>query len=230
MANQKAGRQTGTDLCTRKTWNTKPNWMDERVWKKIRDEGFYHKSDEIMISCGTVTLDRADTTTPKVLVVHNSIIGVFLLPKGRKNIGEDYLAAALRETAEETGIAVRPLQLRFGTRATPAGTDGSALEDTKSGITGALNNEAIGINPDPAKGAWRNIHWYAAKPRDEVGRDKHGMPKRDETLMPPEDRVKFQTHWYTEEEALSKLKMENERFMVRVAFEHIRRMSPDDWS
>lgn len=60
-------------------------------------------------------------------------------------------------------------------------------------------------DPDPATGAWRNIHWYAAKPRDDI--------KRDETQMPiAGDREKFSTFWFTEAEALSRLKLDDEKF------------------
>lgn len=60
-------------------------------------------------------------------------------------------------------------------------------------------------DPDPATGAWRNIHWYAAKPC-------HGI-KRDEACMPlPDDREKFSTHWFSEAEAELKLKLDDEKF------------------
>ncbi|GAW26077.1 hypothetical protein SAMD00023353_2001540 [Rosellinia necatrix] len=46
----------------------------------------------------------------------------------------------------------------------------------------------------------------------------------------PDDREKFSTFWFSEEEALSRLKLDDEKFMVRVAFEYTRNMSTDDWS
>lgn len=60
-------------------------------------------------------------------------------------------------------------------------------------------------DPDPATGAWRNIHWYAATPCNDV--------KRNEACMPlQEDREKFSTFWFSEAEALSKLKLDDEKF------------------
>ncbi|KAI0487576.1 hypothetical protein F4859DRAFT_525669 [Xylaria cf. heliscus] len=231
------------------------NWKDEKVWAKIRKQGRYHKSDEIIVSCGTVTINKAEGPYPEVLVVYNSKIGIYQLPKGRKDIGEGHLDAAIRETTEETGVAVRPLRLRFGSRSTPSrlatatGTMICGSEDPSTGITRSLSNEMIGVSectsdtyafltrfwltfawvtdvfiadPDPATGAWRNIHWYAAKPCDSI--------KRNEACMPlPDDREKFSTHWFSEAEALSKLKLDDEKFMVRVAFEYARNMSTDDW-
>ncbi|KAI0437561.1 hypothetical protein F4803DRAFT_555875 [Xylaria telfairii] len=204
------------------------DWTNKKVWDKIRNQGCYHRSDQLIVSCGTVTINKAEGPCPKVLVVYNNRIGIFQLPKGRKDIGEGHLDAAIRETTEETGIAVRPLRLRFGSRSTPsrlATSTGGMIcgsEDPSTGITRSLSNEMIGVNPDPATGAWRNIHWYAAKPC-------HGI-KRDEACMPlPDDREKFSTHWFSEEEADSKLKLDDEKFMVRVAFEYTRNMSRDDW-
>ncbi|KAI1185245.1 hypothetical protein F5B17DRAFT_446126 [Nemania serpens] len=225
------------------------NWKDEKVWEEIRNQGCYHKSDEIIVSCGTVTINKADGPCPKVLVVYNNRIGIYQLPKGRKNIGEGHLDAAMRETTEETGITVRPLRLRFGSRSTPprlaTAMEATACspEDPRTGVTKSLSNEIIGYvrcivgifgvgivgvadvsmaDPDPATGAWRNIHWYAAKPCNDIERDEACMPLQD-------DREKFSTFWFSETEALSRLKLDDEKFMVRVAFEYTRNMSADDW-
>ncbi|KAI8624895.1 NUDIX hydrolase domain-like protein [Xylariaceae sp. FL1651] len=214
-------------LSTRAIWSRDHpdhavDWKDDKVWEKIRKEGCYHKSDEIIVSCGTVTINQAESRWPEVLVVYNKNIGIYQLPKGRKDFGEGYLDAAIRETSEETGIAVRPLRLRFGSRSTlprlahPKGAKICGTEDLSTGIT-------KGLNPDPATGAWRNIHWYAAKPRDDIRRDESRMPL-------PGDREKFSTFWFPEAEALSMLKLDDEKFMVRVAFEYTRNMSTDDWS
>ncbi|KAH7037330.1 uncharacterized protein B0I36DRAFT_359043 [Microdochium trichocladiopsis] len=200
------------------------DWSDGRTWAKIRREGFFHRSDEIMVSCGTVTIRDCASNRPTVLVVYNCDIGIFQLPKGRKDFDEGHLGAALRETTEETGIAVRPLRLKFASRATvPAkamGTRDYGAEDSRAGWTEGLSNESIGVSeyPDPATGAWRNIHWFAAEPI--------GSMERDENLMPEEDdRRKFSTLWMEEHEAVARLKLDDERFMVQVAFAHLSSMS-----
>ncbi|GAW16429.1 hypothetical protein ANO14919_058560 [Xylariales sp. No.14919] len=44
-----------------------------------------------------------------------------------------------------------------------------------------------------------------------------------------DDREKFSTYWFSEIDALTRLKLDDEKFMVRVAFEYTRNMSADDW-
>ncbi|KAI1437833.1 hypothetical protein GGR50DRAFT_607671 [Xylaria sp. CBS 124048] len=146
--------ESGKDSTKKGLWpqDNTVDWTDEKVWEKIRNEGCYHRSNEIIISCGTVTINKADGPCPEVLVVFNNNIGIYQLPKGRKDIGEGYLDAAIRETTEETGIAVRPLRLRFGSRATPprlATSTGATIcdpEDPSTRITKSISNETIGVS------------------------------------------------------------------------------------
>ena len=63
------------------------NRKEGKGWEQIRSQGCYHKSDEIIVSCGTVTINKAEGPNPEVLVVYNSRIGIYQLPKGRKDIG-----------------------------------------------------------------------------------------------------------------------------------------------
>ncbi|KAI0385155.1 hypothetical protein F5Y04DRAFT_277219 [Hypomontagnella monticulosa] len=223
------------------------NWNDDKVWEKINSEGCYHRADEMLVSCGSVTIDQPESPRGKVLVVFNRNIGIYQLPKGRKNFDEGFLDAAMRETAEETGVAVQPLRLKFGSRSTPpkmtqiqtlTRKTKYGVEDKVTGITEGLSNESIGYvlkahkhfpafpttpDPDPATGAWRHIYWYAAKPL--------GDTKRDESRMTEDgDREKFTTHWFSETEALSRLKLKDEKFMIQITFAYLRSMTTDDWA
>lgn len=146
------------ELARRELWaktSHSVDWKDDRVWEKITKEGCYHGADEMMVSCGTVTVSEADSPQPKIMLVYNKNIGIYQLPKGRKNFEEGFLEAALRETTEETGVAVAPLRLRFGSRSTPpklvqttAGVreDKYGVEDALTGITEGLSNESIGTS------------------------------------------------------------------------------------
>lgn len=89
-----------------------------------------------------------------------------LLPKGRKNIGEDLLATALRETYEETGVRVSVMPLRVATRATPTAdmqlnSDGASPEVTST----VTNCEPVAVTsyPDLYTGAFKIVFWFAAK-------------------------------------------------------------------
>lgn len=227
------------ELARRELWSKSDpdhhvDWSDDRVWEKIKVEGCYHRADEMLVSCGTVTIDQPDSPQPKVLVIYNSNIGIYQLPKGRKNFGEGHLEAALRETAEETGVAAKPLRLKFGSRSTPpklVQTPGQSrgtrysIDETLTGVTEALSNEAVGVSeyPDPATGAWRHHYWYAAKPLGATERDENQMTEE-------EDRQKFSTFWLSEMDAVSLLKLEDEKFMVRITFAYLRNMSASDWA
>ncbi|KAI0886179.1 uncharacterized protein GGS22DRAFT_187414 [Annulohypoxylon maeteangense] len=246
------------ELWTKEDPGRQVDWNDPLVWEKINNEGFYHRADEMLVSCGTVTVDQADSPRPKVLVVFNKNIGIFQLPKGRKNFDERHLDTALRETTEEAGVAVQPLRLRFGSRSTPpkpvqaqnqARETRYGVEDKVTGITEGFSSESIGYvleftfsfsfnphhslgglililnpsDPDPATGAWRHIYWFAAKPLGDIKRDEARMTEE-------EDRKKFSTFWFSEMEALSRLKLEDEKFMVRIVFAYIRSMSDNDWT
>lgn len=148
------------DLTRRELWTKEDpdhtvDWTDNGVWEKIKSEGCYHRADEMLVSCGTVTVDKADSHRPMVLMVYNKNIGIYQLPKGRKNFDEGYLEAALRETAEEAGVAVKPLRLRFGSRSTPpklvqvqaqARETIYGIEDKLTGITEGLSTESIGVS------------------------------------------------------------------------------------
>jgi 8-oxo-dGTP pyrophosphatase MutT (NUDIX family) len=89
-----------------------------------------HLSESFCISSRTVTVDLAHA---KILLILWRKTGEYLLPKGRKNIGETLEQAALRETFEETGYDVKLLPISIKTLATvPASED---KEEKISSIT-----------------------------------------------------------------------------------------------
>lgn len=97
----------------------------------INNDMSFRLNVSYIISAGTVTFHPG---TKEVLLVLNKKYqeDIWQLPKGRRNMGEDIRAAAIRETYEETGYRVTLVPVRLPTRATrprdspPPSPDGSA--------------------------------------------------------------------------------------------------------
>lgn len=121
-------------------------------------------SHEVMISCGCVPVDPA---ARKVAILRNTNDGFIQLPKGRKNIGEDILAAALRETFEETGIPFMALPLRVATRSTP--TPKMLLGPLAGVATNSITTTMLNCEPSSISAyrcqstlAFKIVFWFAA--------------------------------------------------------------------
>ncbi|KAF5138135.1 hypothetical protein E5D57_001916 [Metarhizium anisopliae] len=124
-------------------------------------------SPGLIVSCGCVIVDPA---ARKVAIVHDPDTGITQLPKGRKNIGEDIHAAALREAHEETGIPVALLALRVATRATPTEDMLPLVARTPDGfpedVTTAMRScEPVAVchHRCPGTLAYKLVFWYVAR-------------------------------------------------------------------
>ncbi|KAH6646868.1 hypothetical protein BKA67DRAFT_525010 [Truncatella angustata] len=212
-------------------------WNDQE-WNLLERHSEGYDTQSLMISCGTVTMDHAAHSDRRVLLIWNKNTRAWQLPKGRKNVHEDFSDAALRETAEETGVAVQPLYLRFCTRLTlPERTEKETAlmlrqqssvptknsENNDNGIINLLNRDIFCISqyPDPATGAMRHIYWYAAKPLRGIS--------PDETLLGQQDSLVMTAQWFTAAEALSRLKMSVERKAVALAVHYAEQMTEEEW-
>lgn len=150
-------------------------------------------ASDFVISCGTVTVDLENE---KVLLIRWLSNDQYMLPKGRKDIGETLEAAALRETWEETGYLAALLPLPIPTLATsPSESDG---------VT-PTNTEPICVSQRDKDGIRKIIFWYVAtgdstapeqKRQQQQGEDFEtkwttlGMAEK--TLSFPDDRKIFQ--------------------------------------
>jgi 8-oxo-dGTP pyrophosphatase MutT (NUDIX family) len=123
-----------------------------------------HFSTDFCISCGTVTVD---IQAKKALLIFDRLKGEYLLPKGRRNIGETLEAAAVRETFEETGIRCRLLPHSFPTLATqPADAEadaGKGGEDLSKDGNERLTTEPIAVQQRASRGVWKIIFWFVAE-------------------------------------------------------------------
>jgi 8-oxo-dGTP pyrophosphatase MutT (NUDIX family) len=121
-----------------------------------------HAAEDLIISCGCVGVDLA---AHKVVIIRQSQPTAAapiatILPKGRKNIGEDLLTAALRETFEETGFRFAALPLPVATRATRP--SGSGEFDV---VRDLLNCEPAAVSAYTCihTGAFKLVFWFAAQ-------------------------------------------------------------------
>ena len=76
--------------------------------------------------CGGSILFASTCAPLQVCLLHHNIRDEWLLPKGRKDRGEDVTTTAVRETFEETGYPCRQLPLDLITRAPEAGVQTKA--------------------------------------------------------------------------------------------------------
>ncbi|ORY67346.1 uncharacterized protein BCR38DRAFT_482966 [Pseudomassariella vexata] len=235
-------RQDVVRLLHRPWGKREVSWTDAE-WDRLERQSQRYNTQALMISCGTVTIDKASSRDRRILLIWNKRIGAWQLPKGRRNIDEDFAVAALRETKEETGVEVRPLYLRFGTRFTiptnsrgledgevaqrlrkrPFKTGGGGDGGCDNGIMDVLNRDMFYSSeyPDPATGAMRHIYWYAAKP------DQSTTCTRD--LMGQEDLLKMEMRWFPAPEAVYRLKMSVEKEAVALAVYYAEQMSEEEW-
>ncbi|KAK4152369.1 hypothetical protein C8A00DRAFT_44577 [Chaetomidium leptoderma] len=139
--------------------------LELRLWLDEVDKSMgFRPASALGMSCGTVTIDPRRAM---VLAIWNNRLKLYQLPKGRRNLNESMLAAALRETYEETGLRVTPLQLDVATRATPPKSEQSDTSKKPANITeGHRSNEFVGacLYPDPQSEteALKIVYFFAA--------------------------------------------------------------------
>ncbi|KAK3489332.1 uncharacterized protein B0T23DRAFT_199119 [Neurospora hispaniola] len=177
----------------------------------------FHPANAFVISCGTVTLDLG---RGKVLLIWNRNLSIFQLPKGRRNIDEPMLNAALRETYEETGVRATPLELNIATRATPPtvdeGADGPPQKSPQ--ITeGHLSTEFVGtcLYPDPQSDtkALKAVFFFVATADSTATRDNGTQ----------ETYEKLEASWVLISEVDQKLRFASEVAVVKKAVADVRK-------
>ncbi|KAK8145237.1 hypothetical protein G3M48_004714 [Beauveria asiatica] len=132
-----------------------------------------HFSDGFVISCGTVTVDIAES---RVLLIRSRGTGEYYLPKGRKDIDESLEDAALRETWEETGVRAQLLPVRISTRATTSAAAAAAAAgaDLASCVT-----EPLAVAQRVSDGVLKIIFWFVAA-ADSAAAPEEGMQQEGE--------------------------------------------------
>jgi 8-oxo-dGTP pyrophosphatase MutT (NUDIX family) len=103
-------------------------------------------ADSFVLSSGTVSIDLKRDL---VLLLYYRPTKEFLLPKGRKNVGETLQAAAIRETFEESGYGCHLLQHSLPTNA--------------PSLSIQCHNEPIAVQQRVQNGVRKMIFWYIAE-------------------------------------------------------------------
>ncbi|ROV94244.1 hypothetical protein VSDG_05716 [Cytospora chrysosperma] len=149
---------------------------------KALDEAMKCDNSKDFAICAGCVVFRGRGAGRGVLVVHNKKYteDIWQLPKGRRNIGEDLVQTALRETAEETGCDVEILTVNNPTRATrpqESAQDISpdeAATEKESNIVRAPNMEPVAlvsyVDPEPQEGEVpvnKVCFFFVATPKDE---------------------------------------------------------------
>jgi 8-oxo-dGTP pyrophosphatase MutT (NUDIX family) len=169
-----------------------------------------YRSAHFLVCAGTILFES--TRGPlRVCLLHHTVRDEWLLPKGRKDLGEHVPSTALRETFEETGYPCAALPLDLITRA-PA--PGAQTKDTRACVRGSvdepfmltLRHTAI----DHEEGV-KLVWWFAAV--------RTGADKVDGTQTAVES---FESRFFPVDEALRVATFQADRDVIAAAVELVR--------
>ncbi|KAI9841876.1 MAG: hypothetical protein M1837_000346 [Sclerophora amabilis] len=154
----------------------------------MSDERLRDFSSDFVLSSGTVSIDIPNSV---ILVLYYRHQKEFLLPKGRKNVGETLEAAAIRETMEESGYQCQLLEHNLPTQA-------PRLKP------GSWTTEPIAVHQRVTNGLRKIIFWYLAQVDS----------SRPRVLNTQEEGEDFDVHWIRSDVAAAKMTYEEDREVV----------------
>ncbi|KAL6876101.1 NUDIX hydrolase domain-like protein [Trichoderma longibrachiatum] len=161
-------------------------------------------AEQFVESAGTV-LFRLSTHEICILRLLNKP-NEYVLPKGRRNIGESRQAAAIRETIEETGIPCYLLPVDLVSRLTPTVPKGH-LPDEPRLYKGAC--EPIAMQQRRlGSGGVKLIWWFVAAVSEEEPLRQH-------------EADLFEVEFYSYDEAVQRLTYKDNRDLVERAIERV---------
>ncbi|KAJ7158860.1 NUDIX hydrolase domain-like protein, partial [Mycena filopes] len=133
----------------------------------------------------------------------------WVLPKGRKDCGEEVAAAAVRETFEETGYKCALVPLRMPTRAPFPGIDAAA--DMVNIVDGISEPVSVVVRElEKGKGV-KIVWWYVAR-----------ATTRTRAVGTQEAWEAFDAEWIAADEAAEKLTFQSDRDTVNKALEVVK--------
>ncbi|KAK1253280.1 hypothetical protein MKX07_001357 [Trichoderma sp. CBMAI-0711] len=155
-------------------------------------------ADKLVESAGTI-LFRLSTC--EICILHHLKLDQYVLPKGRRNLGESRQAAALRETTEETGLPCYLLPVDLVCRVTPAIQNGD-LPDEPRLFKGAC--EPIAMQQRRSGNVTKFIWWYVAAVSEGEPVNQH-------------EEHNFEVQFCSYDEAVKKLTFKDDCDLVKMA-------------
>lgn len=166
-----------------------------------------HTSEQLVESAGAIVFRLS---TQEICLIHLLPRDEYLLPKGRRNVGESRAEAALREVREETGYCCHLLPVTMKSRAPPS-VEVEPFGDVLRTHTNVTEPFSLQIRHLDAEGDVKLIWWFIAAV--------------DEDKAPNEDRPgeeKFNVEFYAYEEAVKKLTFKMDQDMVQRAIDAVK--------
>ncbi|KZT51013.1 hypothetical protein CALCODRAFT_488257 [Calocera cornea HHB12733] len=164
-------------------------------------------SEQFVISCGCVLFVPASQQIVLVKSLSATQAGSWLLPKGRKNVGETLEAAAVREAFEETGCECELWECEMRTRATDANVLGRVSDVARS----TRCTEPLAVQMRATRhGHQKLIFWF-------IGKMKEGC-----TPQPLEAHEHYEVGFFGYDEAVRQLRWDHDREIVRKAVQIVR--------
>ncbi|KAJ4342448.1 hypothetical protein N0V87_001067 [Didymella glomerata] len=167
-----------------------------------------YASEQFVESCGAVLFISPKPANAKVCLVNLLSTNEWMLPKGRRNIGESRKEAAMREVAEETGLQCRLLPVTMSTRACAAGDPPDVPDEARTQID-ITEPFMCTVRELPKGNGAKLIWWYIA------------VLEYDAYSRKGPGEAQFKPEFFTADEAVQKLHFESDREVLRKAVEII---------
>ncbi|KFA80135.1 hypothetical protein S40288_04665 [Stachybotrys chartarum IBT 40288] len=166
-----------------------------------RFETEMYAAEKFVKGAGTVLFRLS---TREVCVVHPLHRDEYVLPKGRRNLGESRRTTAIRETTEETGMPCRLLPVNLVSRVCPAVETEESPDEPRlfkdSCEPIAVQTRRIG------EGEMEFIWWFVAAINEDEPVGQH-------------EKHKFEVEFHGNDTVLERLTSKDDRELVRKAIE-----------
>ncbi|KXN86929.1 hypothetical protein AN958_09524 [Leucoagaricus sp. SymC.cos] len=155
-----------------------------------------------------ITSRPSDVNNLQICILHYKTTNDFVLPKGRKDVGESLEQAAVRETFEETGYACEPLPCTMYTRA----PNPQLYTGLKPHVEPASTEPFTATLKMQKDGSAKLIFWYLMRVVS------NSAPRLDGTQMPNED---FEPEFVDAREAIGKITKPDYKTVAKLAVDLI---------